>query len=104
MNRSESCVVLLLQKLTEAKRSYATLLGATGIFGETNDLFYHYSDHLYKEILLNAYKDANIDPAKVAYVEGEGLGIKVCLNLFNVNIKCFIKIQVNILINIYTLY
>jgi len=83
MNRSESCVVLLLQKLSEAKRSYATLLGVTGIFGETDDLFYHYSDHLYKEILLNAYKEANIDPAKVAYVEGEGLAIKVCLNVFN---------------------
>lgn len=76
MNRAESCVVVLLQKLSEAKRSYGTILGATGIFGETDDLFCHYSDHLYKEILLNAYKEANIDPAKVAYIEGEGLGIK----------------------------
>uniref|UniRef100_A0A2S2P8N0 Fatty acid synthase n=1 Tax=Schizaphis graminum TaxID=13262 RepID=A0A2S2P8N0_SCHGA len=76
MNRSESCVVVLLQKLSEAKRSYATLLSATSLFGETNDLFYHYSDHLYKEVLLNAYKEANVDPAKVAYIEGEGLGIK----------------------------
>lgn len=86
MNRSESCVVMLLQKSTEAKRSYASVLSATGIFGETNDLFYHYSDHLYKEVLLNAYKEANVDPTKVAYIEGEGLGIKVCLNLFNINI------------------
>jgi len=83
MNRSESCVVVLLQKLSDAKRSYGTLLCATGIFGETDDLFYHYSDQLYKEILLNAYKEANIDPTTVGYIEGEGLGIKVCLNLFN---------------------
>lgn len=78
MNRSESCVVVLLQKLSEAKRSYATVLSANGIFGETNDLFYHYSDQIYKEVLLNAYKEANVDPTKVGYVEGEGLGIKVC--------------------------
>lgn len=76
MNRSESCVVVLLQKSTEAKRSYASVISATGIFGETNDLFYHYSDHLYKEVLLDAYKEANVDPTKVAYIEGEGLGIK----------------------------
>lgn len=77
MNRGEACVSLLLQKSSEAKRSYATLLNATGIFGETNDLFYHYSGNLYKETLLNAYKEAGVDPAKVAYVEGEGLSIKV---------------------------
>lgn len=77
MNRAESCVVVLLQKSTEAKRSYGTLLYATAIFGETNDLLYHYSENLYKEVLLNAYKEADVDPAKVAYVEGEGLGIKV---------------------------
>jgi acyl transferase domain-containing protein len=85
MNRSESCVVVLLQKLSEAKRSYATILSASGIFGETNDLFYHYSDHLYKEVLINAYKEANVDPAKVAFIEGEGLGIKVSLNFFIIN-------------------
>jgi len=106
MNRSEACVVVLLQKSSEAKRSYGTLMGATGIFGETDDLFYHYSDHLYKEVLLNAYKEANIDPAKVAYIEGEGLGIKVCFNLFKDNnmIKCFIKIKLNIMFMIYIAY
>jgi acyl transferase domain-containing protein len=76
---------VLLQKLSEAKRSYATILSASGIFGETNDLFYHYSDHLYKEVLINAYKEANVDPAKVAFIEGEGLGIKVSLNFFIIN-------------------
>lgn len=77
MNRSEACVVVLLQKSTDAKRSYGTLLNATSIFGETNHLLYHYSDYLYKKILCNAYKEAGVDPAEVAYVEGEGLGIKV---------------------------
>lgn len=79
MNRGESCVVILLQKSTEAKRSYGTILNATGIFGETNNLFYHYSDNLYKELLFNSYKEAGVDPAKVAFVEGEGLAIKVYL-------------------------
>lgn len=77
MNRAESCVVVLLQKSTEAKRSYGTLLNVTSLFGETNDLFYHYSSDLYKKVLLNAYKEARVDPAKVAYIEGEGLGVKV---------------------------
>jgi len=77
MNRGESCVVILLQKSTEAKRSYGAVLNATSVCGETNDLFYHYSDRLFKETLLTAYKEAGVDPAKVAYVEGEGLGVKV---------------------------
>lgn len=83
MNRGEACVSVFLQKSTEAKRSYGTLLNVIGIFGETNDLFYHYSDNLYKETLLEAYKKAGVDPAKVAYVEGEGLGVKVYLENLN---------------------
>lgn len=79
MNRGESCVVVLLQKSTEAKRSYGTLLNVTSLFGETNNLFYHYSGDIYKEVLLSAYKEARVDPAKVAYIEGEGLGVKVCI-------------------------
>lgn len=77
MNRAESCVAVLLQKSSEAKRSYGTLLNAVGLFGESDNLLYHYSENLYKELLLSAYKDAGVDPARVAYVEGEGLGIKV---------------------------
>lgn len=83
MNRGEACVSVFLQKSTEAKRSYGTLLNVIGIFGETNDLFYHYSDSLYKETLLKVYKEAGVDPAKVAYVEGEGLGVKVCSENLN---------------------
>jgi len=78
MNRGESCVAILLQKSTDAKRSYGTILNATCLFGESNDLLYHYSDRIFKETLLTAYKEAGVDPAKVAYVEGEGLGIQVC--------------------------
>lgn len=77
MNRAEACVAVLLQKSTDAKRSYGTLLNVTSIFGETNNLFYHYSNHLYKNVLCNAYKEAGVDPAEVTYIEGEGLGIKV---------------------------
>lgn len=76
-NRAESCVSVVLQKASEAKRSYGTLLNATGLFGETNDLLCHYSDQHYKEVLINAYKEANVDPGIVAYVEGEGLAVKV---------------------------
>lgn len=77
MNRSESCVSIVLQKASEAKRSYGTLLNATGLFGETDDLLCHYSNKHYKEVLINAYKEAKVDPGKVAYIEGEGLAIKV---------------------------
>lgn len=91
MNRAEACVAILVQKSTEAKRSYGTLLNATGIFGETDNLLYHYSNNLYKEVLLNAYKEAQVDPAEVAYIEGEGLGIKVYLsNLIIVNFHLYL--------------
>lgn len=79
-NRSESCVVILLQKSTEAKRSYGTLLNATSLFGETDTFLLQHSEKMLKEVLLNAYKEAGVDPAKVAYVEGEGIGIKVYLS------------------------
>lgn len=71
---------MLLQKSTEAKRSYGTLLNVTSIFGETDNILHNYSKNIYKEVLLNAYKAAGVDPAKVAYVEGEGIGIKVYLS------------------------
>lgn len=79
-NRSESCVVMLLQKSTEAKRSYGTLLNITSTFGDTDNLLHHYSKNIFKEVLINTYKQAGVDPAKVAYVEGEGIGIKVYLS------------------------
>lgn len=93
MNRAESCVAVLLQKSTEAKRSYGTLLNATSVFGESNNLFYHSSDHLYKEVLCRAYKEAGVDPAKVAYVEGEGLGIKVTYTVYMFHL-CLLTLKI----------
>lgn len=70
-------MTVLLQRSTDAKRSYGTILGVNSQYGEMEDYFYHYSDKFYKEVLLTTYRDAGVDPAKVAFVEAEGLGIKV---------------------------
>lgn len=68
---------VFLQKSTDAKRSYGTILGGNSIFGENDDFLYHYSDKTYKQLLLETYKEAGVDPAKVAFVEAEGLGVQV---------------------------
>lgn len=83
-NRGEACVTILLQKSTEAKRSYGTVLNVTGVCGETNNSLFQYSKSLYKDTLINAYKEIRVDPTKVGFIEGEGIGIKVCLfSLYN---------------------
>lgn len=84
MNRGEACVTILLQKSSEAKRSYGTVLNVTGVCGETNSSLFRYNENLYKKTLINAYKAIGVDPAKVGFVEGEGSGVKVCSsNLYN---------------------
>lgn len=77
-NRSEACVVLFLQKASEAKRSYGTLMGVKSVqFGDHRG---HVTEHVgkhFKSLLLDCYKEANVDPATIDFVEANGSGIKV---------------------------
>lgn len=69
---------MFLQKASEAKRSYGTLLSVNSVqFGENPE---HISEHdgiHFKSLLSDCYKKANVDPASVEYVEAYGSGIEV---------------------------
>lgn len=77
-NRSEACIFMLLQRASEAKRSYATLLSVKSMqFGEHEQHIINHNSHQLKSLLSNSYKEANIDPATVEFVEANGSGLKV---------------------------
>ncbi|XP_060835401.1 fatty acid synthase-like [Rhopalosiphum padi] len=76
-NRSEACIVLYLQKASEAKRSYGTLLNVKSMqFGNHIENITEYDGNHFKSLLLDSYKEANIDPATVDFIEAYGSGIK----------------------------
>lgn len=77
-NRSESSVAIILQNSLDAKRSYGTVLGVKmEQYGELRGVFTNYSTERYKQIVMEAYKEAGVDPANVAYVEADGCAVKV---------------------------
>lgn len=69
---------MLLQKASDAKRSYGTLLNVQSVqFGDhQGHILEHVGTH-FKSLLVNSYKEANIDPATVEFIEANGSGIKV---------------------------
>ncbi|CAH1725990.1 unnamed protein product [Aphis gossypii] len=76
-NRSEACIVMYLQKASEAKRSYGTLLSVRSIqFGDHEGHITEHNGKNLKSLLLDSYKLANIDPASVEFIEAYGSGIK----------------------------
>lgn len=69
---------MLLQRASEAKRNYGTLLGVKSkTFGDIDNCLTTYSSQHLKKILVDCYKEADIDPATVDFVEAYGSGIKV---------------------------
>lgn len=77
-NRSESCVAILLQNSLDAKRSYGTIMSAKmEQYGDLRGVFTNYSTERYKQIVMEAYAEAGVDPANVAYIEADGCAIKV---------------------------
>lgn len=79
-NRSEGCVVLFLQKASEAKRSYGTVLGVQSkLYGDTRGHLTEHNGADFKSLLLDTYKSADVDPATVEYVEAYGSGIEVAI-------------------------
>lgn len=77
-NRSEACIVMYLQKSSEAKRSYGTLLSVRSVqFGDHEGHITEHNSINFKSLLLDSYEEANIDPASIEYIEAYGAGIKV---------------------------
>jgi len=69
---------MLLQRASEAKRSWGTLLSVkSSQFGDHRGHLTEHTGSHFKSLLLDAYEEANIDPATVEYVEAYGSGIKV---------------------------
>jgi len=46
-------------------------------YGDLRGVFTNYSTERYKQIVMEAYAEAGVDPANVAYIEADGCGIKV---------------------------
>ncbi|XP_050438788.1 fatty acid synthase-like isoform X2 [Adelges cooleyi] len=76
-NRSEACIVLLLQRASQAKRSYGTILSAKAMqFGDHQGHITKHSKDNLKSTILKAYKEAKVDPSTVHFIEANGCGIK----------------------------
>jgi len=46
-------------------------------YGDLRGVFTNYSTERYKQIVMEAYAEAGVDPANVAYIEADGCAIKV---------------------------
>jgi len=69
---------MFLQKESDAKRSYGALMSVKSLqFGDHAGYVTEHIDNQFKSLLLDSYKDANIDPATVEFIEAYGSGIKV---------------------------
>ncbi len=76
--RGETVACLFLQKKTNAKRIYATVLHSrTNVDGNKSQGMLFPSYELQKELLIKTYKEANVDPLKLTYFEAHGTGTKV---------------------------
>lgn len=80
-------MAILLQNSLDAKRSYGTLMSVKmEQYGELRGVFTNYSTEHYKQIIMEAYEEAGVDPANVAYIEAEGCGIKVPIKLILIRV------------------
>ncbi len=76
--RGETVACLLLQKKSNAKRIYATVLHSrTNVDGNKNMGMLFPSSELQKDLMIKTYKEANVDPLKVTYFEAHATGTKV---------------------------
>lgn len=76
--RSEAVVAIYLQKSSDAKRVYATVVNAkTNTDGAKEQGITFPSGACQKKLIQQVYAEANVNPADVAYVEAHGTGTKV---------------------------
>ncbi|XP_066991506.2 fatty acid synthase [Anabrus simplex] len=76
--RSEAAVVIFLQKSSQARRVYATVVNAkTNTDGNKIQGITFPSGEMQKKLIKEVYAEAGINPADVVYVEAHGTGTKV---------------------------
>ncbi len=76
--RGETVACLFLQKKSNAKRIYATVLHSrTNIDGYKTMGTLFPSHELQRDLMIKTYKEANVDPLKVTYFEAHSTGTKV---------------------------
>lgn len=76
--RSEAAVVVLLQKVSAAKRVYATVLGAkTNTDGNKEQGITFPSGSMQNKLIREVYEEIGVLPQEVSYVEAHGTGTKV---------------------------
>uniref|UniRef100_A0A1A9Z5Z9 Fatty acid synthase n=1 Tax=Glossina pallidipes TaxID=7398 RepID=A0A1A9Z5Z9_GLOPL len=76
--RSDAVVVILLQRVSVAKRVYATILNArTNVDGHKEQGITFPNGQMQNQLMRETYGEINLDPAEVNYVEAHGTGTKV---------------------------
>lgn len=79
--RSEGVVVLLLQRSTEALRSYGTILHVDArVCMEKALNLIRPSEDSFREFFKSFYNDCNVSPSNISYLEADGSACKVFLN------------------------
>lgn len=96
--RSEGVVSFFLQKAKDAKRNYATVVTVTSDCLGLRACSLINFDNLLSERLLNFYKNNNIDPDEIAYLEADGSGFKVSLAVFTTETPYILGVYGNLLI------
>ncbi|XP_049809979.1 fatty acid synthase isoform X1 [Schistocerca nitens] len=76
--RSEAAVVIYLQKSSQAKRVYATIVNAkTNTDGYKTQGITFPSGEMQKKLVKEVYAEVGLNPSDVSYVEAHGTGTKV---------------------------
>uniref|UniRef100_T1H7Z0 Carrier domain-containing protein n=1 Tax=Rhodnius prolixus TaxID=13249 RepID=T1H7Z0_RHOPR len=76
--RSEAACVLYLQRRADAKRIYATIVHAkTNCDGYKEEGITYPSGQAQEQLLIDFYKECDIDPSSLAWIEAHGTGTKV---------------------------
>ena len=76
--RGETVGCLFLQRQSDAKRIYATVLNSgVNIDGNKRMGMFYPSAEAQEELMTQVYKEANVDPLEVQYVEAHATGTKV---------------------------
>ncbi|CAH0778220.1 unnamed protein product [Bemisia tabaci] len=74
---SESCVAFFLQRESDARRNWATVVGADHkFFGQKQGSILAFDGRPAKEMLRQLYSRCQVDPASVCYIEADGSGVK----------------------------
>jgi fatty acid synthase len=79
--RGDTVCCIFLQKKSNAKRIYATVLhSGTNTDGNKREGMFFPSHEMQKNLMIKTYKEANIDPLKLTYFEAHATGTQVFVN------------------------